>query len=61
MKLDQLTGRYFRLQQDLAIAYNDQPWHAGRIDRIAQELAATEREIAALQAMAEPCSEPSMG
>lgn len=48
MRLENLMGRYFRLQQELAIAYKQQPWQAGRIDRVADDLAATEREIAAL-------------
>lgn len=49
MKLEQLMGRYFRLKQELSIAYRAQPWHSARIDRLADELAATEREIAARQ------------
>lgn len=49
MDLDQLMGRYFRLKQELAIAYNSQPWHSGHVDRLADQLAATEREIAARQ------------
>ena len=47
MELDQLMSRYFRLRQELSIAYNAQPWHSGRIDRLANQLALTEREIAA--------------
>ncbi|HWH81552.1 MAG TPA: hypothetical protein VNU71_04880 [Burkholderiaceae bacterium] len=46
MSIEQLMGRYFRLQQELSIAYNARPWHSTRIDRLAGELAATEREIA---------------
>lgn len=46
MSLEQLMGRYFRLKQELAIAYNMRPWNGGRIDRLADELAAAEREIA---------------
>ena len=57
MDLEQLMGRYFRLKQELSIAYKAQPWHAGRIDRLADELAATEREIAALQPVDEQCNE----
>jgi hypothetical protein len=57
MDLDQLMGRYFRLKQELAIAYKAQPWHSGRIDRLADELAATEREIAARQPVDEQCNE----
>ena len=58
MDLEQLMGRYFRLKQELAIAYKAQPWHSGRIDRLADELAATEREIAARQPADEQWNEP---
>jgi hypothetical protein len=60
MDLEQLMGRYFRLKQELAIAYKAQPWHSGRIDRLADELAATEREIAARQPADEQCNEPML-
>ena len=50
MNLEQLMGRYFRLQQELSIAYRQQPWQSKRIDRLANDLSSTEREIAALQA-----------
>ena len=49
MTLEQLTTRYFRLQQELSIAYQQRPWHSGRIDRLAKDLATTEREIGGLQ------------
>lgn len=49
MDLEQLMGRYFRLKQELSIAYRVQPWHSARIDRLADDLAATEKEIAARQ------------
>ena len=45
MNQEQLMGRYFRLQQELSIAYSAQPWNSRRIDRLANELAGTEREI----------------
>lgn len=48
MNLEQLTGHHARLQQDLATAYDAVPWNAGEIDRLADDLASTEREIAAL-------------
>jgi len=50
MNLEQLMGRYFRLQQELSIAYRQQPWQHTRIDRLADDLSSTERDIAALQA-----------
>jgi hypothetical protein len=46
MSIEQLMGRYFRLQQELAVACAASPWNSRRIDRLSQELAATEREIA---------------
>ena len=48
MQLEPLMGRYFRLKQELAIAYRARPWHSGTIDRLANDLAATERAIGAL-------------
>lgn len=50
MELEPLMGRYFRLRQELSIAYRARPWLGNRIDRLADDLAATEREIGALQA-----------
>lgn len=50
MQLEPLMGRYFRLRQELSIAYRVRPWLGSRIDRLADDLAATEREIGALQA-----------
>ena len=50
MTLDQLMGRYVRLQQELEIAYAQMPWHGPRIDRLANDLATTERAIAERQA-----------
>ncbi len=52
MELEPLLGRYFRLRQELSIAYRARPWLGSRIDRLADDLAATEREIGALQASA---------
>lgn len=45
MNIEQMMGRYQRLQQELSIAYNQHPWQSGRIDRLAQELAQVEHEI----------------
>jgi len=59
--LEQLMGRYFRLKQELAQAYREKPWHGGRIDRLADDLAATEREIAALQPTDAQCGDPMLG
>ena len=57
MELEQLMGRYFRLKQELAMTYRAQPWQSARVDRLADDLAATEREIAALQPADEQCNE----
>ncbi len=46
MTLDQLMGRYFRLKQELAIAYRQKPWQSSLIDRLANDLSETERLIA---------------
>lgn len=59
MELEQLMGRYYRLKQELAVAYKTQPWHVARIDRLADDLADAEREIAALQLYDEQCDEPT--
>ena len=61
MDLEQLMGRYFRLKQELAQAYREQPWHGARIDRLADDVTATEREIAALQPADEQCGDPMLG
>ncbi|MEO6896460.1 MAG: hypothetical protein ABI218_07435 [Caldimonas sp.] len=45
MDLEQLTGRYRRLKGELAAAYGVQPWPAGRIDRLAQEIAEAEQAL----------------
>lgn len=47
MNVEQLTGRGFRLRHELAIAYSSVPWNTGLTDRLAVELAATERAMAA--------------
>jgi bifunctional DNA-binding transcriptional regulator/antitoxin component of YhaV-PrlF toxin-antitoxin module len=54
MNLEQLMGRYSRLQQELSTAYSTRPWQSDQIDRLTNEIASTEREIAALQASARP-------
>ena len=61
MYLEQLMGRYYRLKQELSLAYREQPWHGPRIDRLADDLTATEREIAALQPLDEQCGDPMLG
>ena len=46
MNIDQLTGRYFRLRQELAVAEASVPRNTGLVDRLAHDLVATEREMA---------------
>lgn len=58
--LEQLMGRYFRLKQELAQAYREQPWNGSRVDRLADDLSATEREIAALQPADPPHRDPQL-
>lgn len=47
MNIEQLAGRCLRLRQELAVAYSSVPWNTGLIDRLTDELAATERGMAA--------------
>ena len=49
MDLELLTKRHFRLAQELSVEYRARPWVSSRIDRIANDIAATERAIAELQ------------
>ena len=53
MNLDLLTKRHFRLAQELCVGYRARPWVSGRIDRISEDVAATERTIAELQSSAQ--------
>jgi hypothetical protein len=48
---ERLIGRYCGLTQELARAYDAVPWRAGTIDRLADEIAATEQELVALGAV----------
>jgi hypothetical protein len=61
MQLEQLMGRYFRLKHELAVAYREMPWHAARIDRLADDITSTEREIAAMQPADEQCGDSMLG
>ena len=49
MELEALIGRYSRLKQELSIAYRTWPWHVNLIDRLAGDLAATERDITTMR------------
>ena len=59
MNTDQIRGRYFRLQQELAAAYAFVPWNTGHIDRLTNELAHTERELATARADVHATDMPS--
>ena len=48
MMIEQLVARYLRLKQDLEIAYKAQPWRSARINRLADDIARTELELASL-------------
>jgi hypothetical protein len=60
LDIEQLTGRYSRLRKELAAAYGSVPWNTRHIDRLTNEMATTERELAEATAghfrIAEPTS-----
>jgi hypothetical protein len=58
MTLAQLTGRRFRLRQELAAAYGALPWNTRRIDRLSKDIARTDRDIACVQEGAAPEVQP---
>jgi hypothetical protein len=58
MNLYQSIEQYCRLQRGMLAAYSMVPWQTGRINRLANGLASTEREIIAMQTVGEWFSEP---
>ena len=46
MTVEQLVGKYKRLQGELSQAYAEAHWNQARVDRIADEIARVERELA---------------
>ena len=56
MDLEQLSGRYRRLKDELAALHGQQPAPEGRIERLTEEIAETERAIAALGIKTSPRS-----
>jgi hypothetical protein len=48
MRLTQLEGRHRRLLHELRVASSDRVEHAGQVQRLKDELSATERELAKL-------------
>ena len=61
MTLEQLTGKHARLRHELALAYAAPDWGTGRIDRLAEELADTERALANNQPPDEQTEDPMFG
>ena len=61
MDLEMLTKRHFRLAQELSVEYRARPWVSSRIDRIANDIAATERAIAELQSSTQRGDSRSIG
>ncbi|CAN7432411.1 hypothetical protein [Rhizobacter sp. LjRoot28] len=48
MGFNELNGKYRQLRYELEEAYSAPAWNRPRIDRIADELAATERALASI-------------
>ena len=53
MDLELLIKRRFRFAQELCVGYRARPWVSGRIDRISEDIAATDLAIAELQSSAQ--------
>ncbi len=53
MHLEQLIGKYQRLRDELAQAYRDPAWDTSHIDRLSEEIVATERALAKAQPLDE--------
>jgi len=51
MDIEKLAMRYLQLKQELEVAYNSKPWNRATVDRLANEIARTEQEIAARKSM----------
>lgn len=58
MTLAQLTGRHYRLRQELSAAYSALPWNTRRIDRLSRDIARTDWDIAGVQASAAADEQP---
>lgn len=63
MDPEALRGRYERLRREPATAYQELPWQSSRIDRIAEELAQTERALLGLPvgALSQEARSPEAG
>lgn len=54
-------GKYRRLRDELAQAYVDPAWDASHINRLSDEIVATERAIAKAQPRDEHTNDPIVG
>lgn len=45
MDIDQLTGRYARLQDELEMAYSTSPCHHAHMNRLADDIVSIERQL----------------
>jgi len=45
MQDQEILGLYERLKRELAVAYGELPWRAGRIDRLAAEINDVEKVL----------------
>jgi hypothetical protein len=61
MTNDQLNGKYARLKLELTQAFAAPAWRVGQIDRLADDLADTERELAATQPADEQTGDSMLG
>ena len=63
MSVDHLFGKYRRLKKDLSVAYSQPQWNAALVDRLVDEIALVEREIAmrAPPAVTVPMARPATG
>ena len=61
MDLEGLMNRYLRLRRELSTAYQAQTWCSDHINRLADQIDATEREIAAGQSLDEHSDESCAG
>jgi hypothetical protein len=60
LPLRQLMGRHGRLARELSAARIMQPQYAGRINRLAADLAAAEREISQMLSAERPTSDEDL-
>ena len=58
MEVDQLSGHYVRLKQELATAYGASAWRDGHIDRLVNELATVEHKLLVASHAGRRVSEP---